>query len=196
MPDWNEVYRINPPWDIGSPQPAFEALARNGEIGPGTVLDVGCGTGDNAIMLAQHGCTVTGIDLARNAIERAKAKAAEHRAGVDFLVGNALELDRYCGADAFDTVTDSGLFHVLTDTERPVYARQVCRVLKPGGGFYMLCFSDKEPGDYPLPRRVSRHEIEAAFGQGFRIGYVRDICFRSLIGAMKHHAYLVSATKI
>ena len=136
------------------------------------MLDIGCGTGDNAIMLAQHGCTVTGIDLARDAVRRANAKAAERRAPAVFTAGNALELDRHFGAGAFDTAIDRGLFHVLTDAERPVFARQVCHVLKPGGRYFMLCFTDKERGE--LPRRVSRREIEATFGKLFRINYVRE----------------------
>jgi ubiquinone/menaquinone biosynthesis C-methylase UbiE len=192
--DWNKVYRGTPPWDIGRSQPAFDALAKGGEIRPGAVLDIGCGTGDNALMLAQHGCTVTGIDLARDAVRRANAKATERRVPASFLAGNALELDRHFGAGAFDAAIDSGLFHVLTDAERPVFARQVCHVLKPGGRYYMLCFSDKERGE--LPRRVSRREIEATFCKLFRINYIRETWFLSLIGEMRHHAYLMSATRV
>jgi Methylase involved in ubiquinone/menaquinone biosynthesis len=193
LPDWNKVYRGTPPWDIGRPQPVFEALAKGGEIKPGTVLDIGCGTGDNAIMLAQRGCTVTGIDLSRDAVRRANAKAAQLRAPATFTVGNALELDRHFGAGAFDAVIDSGLFHVLTDAERPVFARQVWHVLRLGGGYFMMCFSDKEPGE--LPRRISRQEIEATFGKLFRINYIRETWFLSLNAETRHPAYLLSATK-
>jgi SAM-dependent methyltransferase len=193
LPDWNKVYRGTPPWDIGRPQPALEALARGGEIRPGKVLDIGCGTGDNAIMLAQHGCTVTGIDLACDAVRRANAKAADRHAPAVFMAGNALDLGRHFGAGAFDTAVDSGLFHVLTDAERPVFARQACHVLKPGGRYFMLCFSDKERGE--LPRRVSRHEIEATFGKLFRINYVRETSFLSLNAETRHPAYLLSATR-
>jgi cyclopropane fatty-acyl-phospholipid synthase-like methyltransferase len=195
-PDWNKVYRGSPPWDIGRPQPAFEALAKGGEIRPGAVLDIGCGTGDNAIMLAQRGCTVTGIDLARDAVRHANAKAAERRVPASFTAGNALALDRCFGAGAFDAAIDSGLFHVLADAERPVFARQVCHVLKPGGRYFMLCFSDKERGEYELPRRVSRREIEATFGKLLRINYIREAWFLSQIGEMRHQAYLLSAMRV
>jgi cyclopropane fatty-acyl-phospholipid synthase-like methyltransferase len=193
LPDWNKVYRGTPPWDIGRSQPAFETLAKNGELRPGKVLDIGCGTGDNAIMLAQRGCTVTGIDLSRDAVRRANAKAAERRVPAVFTAGNALELDRHFSAGAFDAAIDSGLFHVLTDAERPVFARQACHVLKPGGRYFMLCFSDKERGE--LPRRVSRREIEATFGKLFRINYVSETSFLSLNAEMRHPAYLLSATR-
>jgi ubiquinone/menaquinone biosynthesis C-methylase UbiE len=193
LPDWDEVYRGTPPWDIGRPQPAFEALVNDGEIRPGRALDVGCGTGENAILLAKSGCTVTGIDLALDAISLAKAKAAERHVAAIFVAGNALELDRHFGEGAFDTVIDSGLFHVLTDEERPVYVRQVQRVLKPGGRYFMMCFSDKEPAGYG-PRRVSRREIEASFAPPFRIDYIKDALFASQRGG--RNAYLLAATKV
>lgn len=193
LPDWDEAYRGTPPWDIGRPQPAFEALVRDGEIGPGRALDVGCGTGENALLLAQAGSAVTGIDLARDAVAAARAKAAARHVDAAFVVGNALALDRHFGEGAFDTVVDSGLFHVLTDEERPVYVRQVQRVLSRGGRYFMMCFSDREPAGYG-PRRVSRREIEASFAPPFRIDYVRDALFASQMGGRK--AYLLAATNL
>src|SRR5437899_9908166 len=68
LSDWNQIYRASngPPWDIGRPQPAFISLVKNHEmVPPGTVLDVGCGTGENAIFYAQNRFTVSGLDLAR-----------------------------------------------------------------------------------------------------------------------------------
>jgi ubiquinone/menaquinone biosynthesis C-methylase UbiE len=192
LPDWDEAYRGTPPWDIGRPQPALEALVKDGEVRSGRALDVGCGTGENAILLAKSGCTVTGIDLVRDAIAAAKTKAAERHVDVEFVVGNALELDRHFAAGVFSTVVDSGLFHVLTDEERPVYVRQVQRVLKPGGRCFMMCYSDREPPGYG-PRRVSKREIEASFAPLFRIDHMDDIFFASLLGDRK--AYLLAATR-
>ena len=192
--DWEEAYRGVPPWDVGRPQPAFEALVHDGEIRPGKVLDVGCGTGENALMLARHGCQVTGIDLVEEAIKTARAKAAERHIDALFLVGNALDLDQYFSEGAFDAVIDSGLFHALSDEERPVYARQVRWALRPGGSYFMLCFSDKEPGDYG-PRRISRHEIEQTFNGLFRIDYIKDSFFLSHAGDRHPQAYLLSASR-
>jgi ubiquinone/menaquinone biosynthesis C-methylase UbiE len=192
--DWDEAYRNTPPWDTGRPQPVFEALVKGGEIRPGRVLDAGCGTGENALMLAKNGCRVTGIDLVPRAIDVARSKAAERHLGADFIVGNALELDRYFDAGTFDTAIDSGLFHVLSDEERPAYIQQICRVLGQGGRYFMLCFSDKEPGTEG-PRRVSKREIEAAFSPHFLIKYIRDTAFDSRLSGKGKNAYLLSATK-
>lgn len=193
--DWDETYQDTPPWDIGRPQPAFEALVKDREIRPGRILDSGCGTGENALLLAQNGSMVTGIDLAGEAVAKARLKAKERHIAADFVQGNVLELDRYFGPCYFDTVIDCGLFHVLSDEDRSVYARQVCRVLRPGGSYFMMCFSDKEPGTWG-PRRVSVQEIEQIFTHLFRINYVKDSFFLSRSGDGHPKAYLLSATKV
>lgn len=192
---WDEVYKGTPPWDVGHPQPAFQALIQSGEIKPGRALDIGCGRGENAIMLAMNGCDVTGIDLAEDAISDAKAKAIERRVKVNFAVGNVLQMDRLLEEGEFDIVIDSGLFHVMTDEKRPVFARQVHRVLKDGGKYFMLCFSDKEPGEYELPRRVSKAEIESTFSPLFNIIYIKDEVFDSLLNPSSRKAYILSATR-
>lgn len=194
MYDWNEIYQSIPPWDVSYPQPAFVRLVEGGEIKPGRVLDAGCGTGENALMLAKNGCTVTGIDLAKGAIGRSQAKAAERDLKVDFIVCDALKIDENLGAAAFDTVIDSGLFHVMTDEERPIYVKQVHRVLKDGGKYFMMCFSDKEPGEWG-PRRVSKLEIEQALTPWFKIEYIKDALFDTRVHGGKIKAYLVSAVK-
>ena len=74
--DLDFLYAVAPPWDIGRPQPAFVSLARAGAI-RGRVLDVGCGTGEHALMAAEVGLDATGVDMARAAIEAAKRKAQD-----------------------------------------------------------------------------------------------------------------------
>lgn len=56
------------------PQPAFAALADAGAL-QGRVLDVGCGTGEHAILAAGLGLDATGVDLAANALRTADDKA-------------------------------------------------------------------------------------------------------------------------
>lgn len=96
-------------------------------------------------MLARNGCDVTGIDLIKNAIADANAKAIERHVKVSFIVGDALRINRLFTEGEFDIVIDSGLFHVMKDEERPVFARQINSVIRTGGKYFMLCFSDKEP---------------------------------------------------
>ena len=84
MSSWEDAYKTVSPWDIGRPQPAFVELVRIGELNRGNTLDVGCGTGENALYLAEKGFSVTGVDLTNRAIAAARAKAAERKLKVDF----------------------------------------------------------------------------------------------------------------
>ena len=133
MDEWfNEAYKGVPPWDIGRPQGEFVRLEKSGAI-TGDVLDVGCGTGENALYLAGLGHVVWGVDAAINAIEKAKKKASERGIAAIFAVRDPLNLHRI--GRTFHTVIDSGLFHVLTDIERPCFARNLSEVLVAGGHY-------------------------------------------------------------
>jgi ubiquinone/menaquinone biosynthesis C-methylase UbiE len=196
-PDWNQSYRSpnSPPWDIGKPQPVFVNLVKNHEmVPPGTVLDVGCGTGENAIFFAQNKFTVSGRDLAETAIDQARSKAKERNVKVDFQEGNALALDFKAGS--FDYVTDSGLFHTFSDSQRLLFRDEIARVLKPKGVYFMMCFSDKEPTNWGGPRRVSKEEIIKTFSPRFKINYIRDALFATKIHDKGGRAYLTSATRL
>jgi ubiquinone/menaquinone biosynthesis C-methylase UbiE len=160
----------------------------------GRVLDVGCGTGENALYLAGNGFSVSGVDLSDRAISMARAKAAERQLKVEFQAGNALSLDFKDGV--FDNVIDSGLFHTFPDNDRPVYTREITRVLVTGGRYFMLCFSEKEPTDWGGPRRITKEEIETTFSMLFKINYIRDQLFATRFHANGGKAYLTSATKI
>src|SRR5919197_5557296 len=88
---FDALYAGAPPWDIGRPQPAFLELADAGAL-QGRVLDVGCGTGEHALMAAARGLDATGIDAAPSAIAIAQAKARERGLSARFLVWDALDL--------------------------------------------------------------------------------------------------------
>ncbi len=191
---WEDAYKTVPPWDVGRPQPAFVELVRAGELNNGSVLDVGSGTGENALYLAEKGFAVTGVDLTNRAIAAARAKAAERKLKVDFREGNALSLD--FKDSVFDNVIDSGLFHTFPDDDRPVYAREVSRVLARRGKYFMLCFSEKEPTNWGGPRRVTRKEIESTFSPLFNINYIREALFATRFHSNGGKAYLTSALRI
>jgi len=163
--DFDSSYEGTPPWDIGHPQPAFLALARSGTLA-GSVLDVGCGTGEHALMAAELGLDATGIDFSPRAIRLAEQKAQERRLDPRFLVADALELES--SSDKYDTVLDCGLFHVFDDRDRARFVRGLSATVAPDGRYFMLCFSDQQPGDWG-PRRVSRAEIQSSFTDGWRI---------------------------
>ncbi|MHB8499164.1 MAG: class I SAM-dependent methyltransferase [Acidimicrobiales bacterium] len=154
-----------PAWDIGRPQPAFEGLAKAGEL-VGSVLDAGCGTGEHALLVASLGHEVVGVDISAKAIELAKTKAIERGIEARFLVGDALRLIDL--GEQFDTVLDCGLFHVLDDDEREGYVDSLAAVVRRGGRYHMLCFNDHQPGDWG-PRRVTQDEVRAAFCERWEV---------------------------
>jgi SAM-dependent methyltransferase len=160
---FENIYAGQPPWDIGKPQKAFIDVA---DRITGSVLDAGCGTGENALFFASRGQKVTGIDFLAEPISRAKKKAAERGVTATFFVMDALALKDL--PEVFDSVIDSGLFHVFGDEDRRRYVEGLATVLKPGGRLLLLCFSDEEPGTQG-PRRVSKNELHHAFAVGWNI---------------------------
>lgn len=155
------MYTGLPPWEIGRPQKAFVNVA---DQVAGSILDVGCGTGENALYFAERGHKVTGIDFLAGPIAVAKQKATERRLTATFLVSDALALRHL--PEVFDTAIDCGLFHVFSDEDRRRYVDGLDSVLRPGGRLFLLCFSEAEP-EGQGPRRISRKEIGDAFADGW-----------------------------
>ncbi|HEY4944571.1 MAG TPA: class I SAM-dependent methyltransferase [Candidatus Limnocylindrales bacterium] len=175
-----------PTWDIGRPQGALVRLAGSGLI-VGSVLDAGCGTGENALYLAARGHRVLGVDVAAAAIERAAGKAADRGLPAEFLLADALDLaalDR-----TFDTVLDVGLFHTLDDAERLRYAASLGTVLGPGGRAFVLCWSDRNPFGRG-PRRISPGEIRETFLDGWRVEAIDPEWLETRLPDGRIHAWL------
>jgi len=176
--DFQTVYlEGTPPWDIGRPQPQFVRLTDAGRI-TGRVIDIGCGTGENALYVASRGMDVVGVDVAPEAIRQATAKADARGLTVRFEVADVLDLNQFNAA--FDTAIDSGVFHVFDDASRPLYARSVGGALRPGGRLFLMCFSEHQPGDWG-PRRVTRAEIRSTFADGWTVDAIEPATFETNI---------------
>jgi ubiquinone/menaquinone biosynthesis C-methylase UbiE len=190
---FEETYLAGPaPWDIGHAQPEFVHLVEAGRIS-GRVIDLGCGTGENALHFARSGLEVVGVDASPEAIRQARAKVAGPDVSVSFEVADVLDL----GGDAerFDTATDSGVFHVFDDGDRPRYAISVHRVLQPGGHLFIMCFSDRQPGDWG-PRRVTQGELRDTFTDGWTVDSIDAAHFATQVdGAERVEAWLAAITR-
>ena len=188
----DDLYLSPPPWDIGRPQPAFLALAEAGAI-RGRVLDVGCGTGEHVLMCAGLGLDATGIDLAAAALRTAEEKARDRGRSARFRRQDALQLATY--GESFDTVLDSGLFHIFADDDRSVFVDGLRSVLPLGGRYFMLCISDHEAGEWGRVHKVTRPQIAASFADGWRVDSVEPATIDITTDPTGVRAWLVALTR-
>ncbi len=181
-----------PAWDIGRAQGELMYLVRTGEV-QGKILDVGCGTGENALYLAEIGLPVLGIDIVPAAVKEARKRANRRGVKASFKVLNALELSSL--KQCFDTIIDFGVFDGLADGERVDYIRGLASVISPGEALYLLGLSESEPalGDH---RRISQEEIQSTFHDGWRINYIREAIYETNLHVGGMHAWLASITRL
>jgi SAM-dependent methyltransferase len=159
----------------------------------GAVLDAGCGTGENALHVAALGLHVLGVDVAETAVSIARGKAADRGLDVDFVVGDALHLDRL--GRVFETVLDCGLFHTFDGAERRDYVASLAAATSPGGTLYVLCFSDIGPDTGPHP--VGEEELRAAFADGgWRVASVDPDRIETRFAAQGVPAWLATIERI
>ena len=131
-------YRFgNPPW-VGGPRSELVELVSSGRLTPGRALDLGCGEGDNAIFLAQHGFTVTALDFAPSAIAKARRKARTAGVEVEFVVDDLTDLRHVNGQ--FDLLVDYGTLDDLGGQDRDAYIREVLPLAAPESQFLLWCF--------------------------------------------------------
>lgn len=134
-------YLGQPPWDTQIVPPEVKTFIA--QYPPGKALDLGCGTGTNAIALAKKQWRVTGIDFAPNAIRSAQRKARNAGVEVDFRVGDVTRLNRIRGP--FNLILDIGCYHNLTKKGMLAYRDNLNHLLGPQGIFLIYVFFSVSP---------------------------------------------------
>jgi SAM-dependent methyltransferase len=183
------------PWNLEQPPEALTDLVESGWVTPCDAVDLGCGAGNYAIWFASKGFRMTGLDLSPNAIELAAALAAQKGVACRFMArdmtGAVEDLD-----DAFDFAYDWEVLHHVFPEDREQYASSVHRMLRTGGKYHSLCFSEKDPpsfggdGKYretPLGTTLylsSESELRELFESLFHVERVRTI---EVVGKMVPH---------
>jgi ubiquinone/menaquinone biosynthesis C-methylase UbiE len=182
--DWDSDYVSGDfrHWEPNALSPELAALVATGFIREkAEILDVGCGGGLDAIFLAQCGFRVVGVDLSERALEIARERADEARVDVDWLVGSIFDLP--FTAESFDFAVDRGLFHLIEDSDRPIYSSEMFRVLRPSGCLVIRGASEKAGENRFNP--VTEAAVDRAFQKPkWRRGAVVPLMLSSCAGTI------------
>lgn len=177
-PSWNESYASGHlPWDTGQPEPLLVEFVTSGGVTPCPMLEIGAGTGTNAIWMAEHGFDVLGVDVAPLAVERAQAKMEGRALRCRFAAWDFLSAPPPDGP--FQFVFDRGCFHVFDEPdERQRFAAHVAAVLAPEGLWLSLIGSTEGPAREVGPPRRSAREVTLAIEPALEIVELRSAEFR------------------
>jgi cyclopropane fatty-acyl-phospholipid synthase-like methyltransferase len=132
------------PWDIEEPPKPLVELLTTGKIHPCKAVDLGCGSGNYSIFLAEQGFDVTGIDISPTAIDMAIEKSQKKGVSCNFIATNLLDgVDDLSGQ--FDFAFDWEVLHHIFPEDRKRYIKNVHNLLKSGAPYFSTCFSEKDP---------------------------------------------------
>ncbi|OCB31011.1 class I SAM-dependent methyltransferase [Mycobacterium parascrofulaceum] len=162
-------YRIGfTPWD-GHPlaqtlRDLVQGTNDTPPLPPGSALDLGCGTGDSSIYLAQHGWKVTGVDFAPRALDKARAKAAN--LPVDFVRADVTRLSQAGIGANFHLIVDNGCLHNMSGADREAYVREVSAVAAPDARLFIVAFRPR--GRFGVAG-VEPEEMESRFSAAWAL---------------------------
>jgi len=137
------MYRVGfTPWDTDQVPKELSALIEGaGALPHGRALDIGCGTGTQAVYMARSGWEVTAVDAVPRPLSRARARADEAGVSVDWILADAARLHRLDLTPGFTLVFDRGCFHGLDESQRGAYAAAVDELAAPGATLLMMAFA-------------------------------------------------------
>lgn len=177
--EWDLAYREGtPPWETGRPAAELVRLVEQGKISRGTALDIGCGTGANAVYLAQQGFEVTAVDISPTAIERARTRAALAGVNIHFVVDDVFQFIRSCPAP-FDFLLDAGFYHYIRSHAINAYLDFLWRASRPGSYCLVLAGHAAETAE-GAPPGVTEEELRFELGRLFEFVEMRPFRFESL----------------
>jgi SAM-dependent methyltransferase len=178
---WDQRYRQGEsPWDTGRPSSELMRVVAEERIAPCRAIELGCGTGTNAVWLAQQGFDVVAVDLSPLAIGRAEERAKAAGVTVRFLAADVLNPPDLGGPYPF--FFDRGCYHVVRRIDAGRYVRTLQQVAAPNGLGLVLTGNAREPHT-PGPPVVSEEEIRKELGEGFEIRRLREFRFDAIPGS-------------
>lgn len=178
---WNQRYETSStPWDSGLPSAELQRVIEESDIQPCRVLELGCGTGTNAILLAKLGFAVTAVDLSSLAIDESKAKATRDGAEVAWICGDVCSIDQ--PAEPFPLVFDRGCFHCIRrDVSVDRILETLERVTATGSRFIVFTGNANEQREHGPPGLFEK-DIRNDLDRLFEINQLRPFYFEDAGG--------------
>lgn len=178
--NWNERYETgDTPWDSGIPSREMLRVVADHDVGPCRALELGCGSGTNAVALAARGFEVTAVDCAPRALALARNKAAASGVRVHWIEGDVVNFGE--GQEPFDFVFDRGCYHCCRLVDCQGYLQTLRNVTRPGSRVLILAGNANEQSEHGPPR-VTESEIREDFAGGWRIVAIREFRFEDAGG--------------
>ncbi len=176
--DWDALYRQGtPPWETGKPAAELIRLVQEKAINPGRTLELGCGTGANAIYLAQSGFEMTAVESSPTALERARVRAEREDALLRLVFADAFEFGQTAGQ--FDLVFDVGLYHFIRHSDLERFLDLLWRTTRPGS--YYLTIAARKTHSLPgSPPSVAQRQIHRELGRLFEMVELRECRLESV----------------
>jgi len=175
--DWDTLYRQStPPWETGRPAAELVRVVNQRILRPMPTLELGCGTGADAVFLAKRGFEVTAVDFSPTAIERARTRAEQSGAVLRIVLDDVFEFAAHCGP--VDLVYDSGFYHSVRRTELDRFLDLLWRLTRPGSLYFTLAGSADETAEGGPPQ-VSEEEIHLELGRLFDFVHLCPFRFES-----------------
>jgi SAM-dependent methyltransferase len=171
--DWDAIYREGTPlWETGEPSAELVRFLDEKRIGRGSALDIGCGTGADAVYMVRRGLEVTGVDSSPTAIERARVRAEQEDVLPRFVLADFFEFAQAAGI--FDLAYDAGFYQYARQVDLDRYLDALWRVTRPGSYFMTLAAS---PGESPkgAPPPVTKRQLYNELGRLFEVVRLEQI---------------------
>jgi SAM-dependent methyltransferase len=176
-PDWDDLYRRGTPaWETNRPAAELVRAVEDGLIRPCSTLELGCGSGADAIYLAQQGFEVTAVDCAAIALERAHVRAEQSGALVRFVLDDVFEFTQNEGP--FELIYDAGFYHCVRQYDLERHLDMLWRITRPGSIYFALIGATGERADGGPPR-VSKDDVYGELGRMFDFVHLRRFQFES-----------------